>query len=673
MEVDTPALQKVEALGFRGEHHFREVALARNLGLFTAAEQERLRQATVAIPGLGGVGGIHFITLVRMGIGRFHLADPDTFEPANVNRQYGAAVRYFGRSKIAAMAEEAQDINPYLKLHTLREGVTEDNLDDFLRGVDAVVDGMDFFNFAMRQRIFKRAWERGIPVVTAGPLGFSTALLIFDPGRGMDFDTYFGIRDDMALEEKLLAFLVGLAPRATQAGYIDPASIDLAAQRGPSLAAGCTASATAACTEIVRILLGKPGLRPAPYYAQYDPFARRFIQGRLAGGNRHPVQRFKMALLKRRWLNGHRWPAAERGNPPLVSGAPPRMPAEVQAYVTAAAAQAPSGDNCQPWRLQATTHALILDLNPREDDSLFNVAQRASLIACGAALENACLAAARYGFQGQAHYFPAPQAPWRCARVAWQQTGREEDPLLGFVWERHTNRTAYDRRPIADDVLQRLRRQAEVIDGAAVQFFRDRESLREIADLVHRADCIRVENRALHAHLMRMLRFTAQEARLRRDGLPLANLEAGKGGEIFLRLTRRWAVMRLLNTLGAARQIAGISRQAILCSSAVGLLSCRGTAPLDFLEGGRALQRLWLEATRQGLSFQPMTAVTLFRLRWRLGEEGAFSVAQRRRLEDLWPAYDRLLGTRVGHVMLFRIGYGGRIACRTPRRTAQAA
>ena len=55
-------------------------AFSRNLGLISPQEQQRLRHCRVAIAGLGGVGGAHVLTHVRMGIGKFHLADFDTFE-----------------------------------------------------------------------------------------------------------------------------------------------------------------------------------------------------------------------------------------------------------------------------------------------------------------------------------------------------------------------------------------------------------------------------------------------------------------------------------------------------------------------------------------------------------------------------------------------------------------
>src|SRR5438552_16999774 len=89
-----------------------ERAFSRNRGLISAAEQEKLRRSHVAIAGMGGVGGVHLITLARLGIGKFTIADPDTFEVANFNRQYGAKTHTVGRGKAEVMAAAARAINP---------------------------------------------------------------------------------------------------------------------------------------------------------------------------------------------------------------------------------------------------------------------------------------------------------------------------------------------------------------------------------------------------------------------------------------------------------------------------------------------------------------------------------------------------------------------------------
>jgi hypothetical protein len=92
----------------------------------------------------------------------------------------------------------------------------------------------------------------------------------------------------------------------------------------------------------------------------------------------------------------------------------------------------------------------------------------------------------------------------------------------------------------------------------------------------------------------------------------------------------------------------------------------------DFLKGGQCLQRLWLSLTANGLSLQPMAAVTLFWLRWQLEGPGDFSNQHQALLGEVWGDYGDLFPgvdlSKEGHVMLFRMGYGKEIEQRTYRR-----
>src|SRR5471032_1391530 len=166
-------------------------AYARNIGWVTLAEQSVLRGKRIAIAGMGGVGGVHLLTLARLGVGAFHIADFDTFDIANFNRQAGAMMSTLGQPKVEVMARMTLDINPELQIRQFPNGVHAGNLADFLDGVDLYVDGLDFFAFPARQATFAMCAQLGIPAITAAPLGLGTAVLNFLPGQ-MTFEEYFG-------------------------------------------------------------------------------------------------------------------------------------------------------------------------------------------------------------------------------------------------------------------------------------------------------------------------------------------------------------------------------------------------------------------------------------------------------------------------------------------------
>lgn len=93
----------------------------RNLGFVTAKQQEKLRQATVFVCGTGGMGGAAVLALARAGIGRLILADIDTFEIGNMNRQVFAFTDTVGQHKAEATAALIRTINPQIATVVYRD------------------------------------------------------------------------------------------------------------------------------------------------------------------------------------------------------------------------------------------------------------------------------------------------------------------------------------------------------------------------------------------------------------------------------------------------------------------------------------------------------------------------------------------------------------------------
>lgn len=273
-------------------------AFSRNIGWVTESEQKRLRDACVAIGGLGGVGGVHLLTLARLGIGKFSIADFDKFDIVNFNRQVGATVSSLGQPKLDVLRDMVRDINPEVDLRLFPDGVNDENLEDFLSGVDVYVDGLDFFAFDARRKTFAACERKGIPVVTAAPLGLGVALLVFGPGS-MPFEEYFGFEggDEM---EMAIRFLVGLSPAMLQRGYVaDMSKVNLAERKGPSCIAACQLCAGVAAIETLKLVLGRKGVRLAPFGTQFDAYRMQYALTWRPWGHRNPMQRVMRYLVRR--------------------------------------------------------------------------------------------------------------------------------------------------------------------------------------------------------------------------------------------------------------------------------------------------------------------------------------------------------------------------------------
>lgn len=275
-------------------------AFSRNLGLVTQTEQDRLKNAHIAIVGMGGVGGSHLLTLVRMGITRFSIVDFDIFEQPNFNRQIGASMATLGRRKVDVLAEMARAINPDLELRIQESPLAPEDFATFLHDVDVVVDGLDFFVLETRARLYDYCAARKIPFVSAGPMGLTTAWFVWKPGAMLP-SRYFRWDQARTVEQKALHFLLGLSPRLLQRAHIvDMARVNFKAHKGPSLAPACMACSAVAASEVLKLLLKRGKVRALPWTHQFDMLNHKTSHFYNAFGLSSPLNRIKLCLIARK-------------------------------------------------------------------------------------------------------------------------------------------------------------------------------------------------------------------------------------------------------------------------------------------------------------------------------------------------------------------------------------
>jgi len=156
---------------------------ARNLGTVGLEGQARLLRATVAVVGLGGLGGYVVEALARMGVGTLILIDGDVFEEHNLNRQLLGTLENLGIEKAQAACARVARVNAAVEPICHARTLTEENLPKLLEGADVVVDALD--RLPTRLLLQDGAQELGIPMVhgsIAGFLGQVMTILPGDPG-----------------------------------------------------------------------------------------------------------------------------------------------------------------------------------------------------------------------------------------------------------------------------------------------------------------------------------------------------------------------------------------------------------------------------------------------------------------------------------------------------------
>ncbi|MGG2971467.1 tRNA threonylcarbamoyladenosine dehydratase [Geobacillus stearothermophilus] len=127
---------------------------------------ERLKNATVAVLGVGGVGSFAVEALARSGVGRLVLVDRDNVDITNINRQIHALLSTIGRPKVELMKERIADINPACEVIALQMFYTEETYEQFFAyDLDFVIDASD--TIVYKVHLMKQCLKRGIPIISS--------------------------------------------------------------------------------------------------------------------------------------------------------------------------------------------------------------------------------------------------------------------------------------------------------------------------------------------------------------------------------------------------------------------------------------------------------------------------------------------------------------------------
>lgn len=577
-------------------------AFSRNLGWLTGSEQEILRFKRVAIAGLGGVGGSHLLTLARLGIGAFHIADLDTFDIANFNRQAGATLSSLGRPKAEVMAEMARQINPELEIEVFPQGVNDGNLSDFFSGVDVYVDGLDFFAFAARQSVFAACAEMGIPAITAAPIGMGAAVLNFLPGK-MTFEEYFRVRGRPEAEQAI-RFLLGLTPAMLQMPYlVDKTRVNLAQRRGPSTAMACQLCAGLAATEALKLLLNRGEIRAAPHGLHFDAYRNKLARTWRPWGNNNPIQRLGLAIARRQLAAGTAAEAAALQKP--------FTPIE---RILDLARWAPSGDNTQVWRFEIAgeRHVAVHGFDTREH-CIYDVNGRPSQIALGALLENIGIAATGQGLRAtMARREDSPDDKPVFDVAFAPDPAVRPDPLLPYIPVRSVQRRRMRARPLTP-------REKAMLEAALGEDFR----VLWLEGLAKRLAAARFmsDNAKLRLTLPEAYQVHREviewNARYSEDRVP----DQAVGLDPLTTRLMRWVMGSWRRVEFFNRYLAGTLMPrlqldlvpGIACAAHFVILAREKPAAIDdYVNAGRAVQRFWLTTTRLGLQLQPEMTPLIF-------------------------------------------------------------
>jgi len=341
-----------------------------------------------------------------------------------------------------------------------------------------------------------------------------------------------------------------------------------------------------------------------------------------------------------------------------------------------AAVLAPSPDNNQPWRFVSRDGRLRVYLDPQRTLPS-DVNAMYDLMGLGAAIENMCIKARQLGYEPHVECAPwasgsnGEQTPKLVATLTFT-AGGDPDTLFPHLATRCTWRKPYSTQPVAGSSLEKLAGAARGFSEVQLDWVTDRARIRAFARLIALSDRFRFEYEPFHHEIFRQLRFSAEVAEQTRDGLDVRTLELPPGAGFLLRRLRPWKRMKLINRLGLGRLLTLPSALTVWKSGALGVLSLPEPTTTGFLQGGRAMQRIWLAADAEDLALQPLGSPAIFLGQLEQLEGRNLTVAHQRLSNGLGAWLRELVPGTAGRtlLMVFRLGHSSRPHVRSLRRPA---
>jgi molybdopterin/thiamine biosynthesis adenylyltransferase len=629
---------------------FRELRLDRNRNKLSDDEIRRLRTRTVGVVGLS-VGNAVALTLALEGVaGHLKLADFDRLDLSNMNR-IRTATHEIAERKTVIAARQIFEFDPYTSVSLFHEGLTPDNVDAFLGGdqpVDLVVDECDGIGVKFLVRYRARAMRLPLLMETSDRGMLDVERFDLEPERpifhGLVPETDLAELQNLSSDDKA-RYVLAIIGAETMSARMGASLIEVerTIATWPQLASDVVLGGATVTHAARRILLGLP-----------LPSGRRFVDLDTA-----------MECVARA-------PSTTTASPPPAERLIDRATLDpLVVELLEEAMTAPSGGNVQPWRFVVDGRAVSIGFDPIQNSGLLDVDRSASIASIGAVCEILAIGAAARGRRAVITTLPAEE-PSALARVEVVEGLADDDlaALHPLVRARLTNRKSEPSAPLVASEIEAVTA-AVSSHGGSLDWLLGADALRDLGEVIGRADRVRMLNSALNDDLARELSFAPSPEVSRAiaiDTCELTDLERAS-----FRLILRKDVAARAKALGGADRLGDLSRKALSTAAGAGLLHVADDDPATLMAGGRAMLRAWLVATGLGLAWQPVGSLP-YMARLAARPDSEMTDEERAQILSLDAELQRFFPKAPGRtrLMLFRLHRSGPPTARSGRLPFEA-
>lgn len=320
---------------------------------------------------------------------------------------------------------------------------------------------------------------------------------------------------------------------------------------------------------------------------------------------------------------------------------------------------APSGGNLQSWKVKVVDNSIYLYLDLRHGESFLDVGNAASVISLGCFCENVCQAADKLKLKYKVEVAnKISDGKPICVINFLGKRENDKENLYLQIPDRQTNRQLSDGRIIKSEeikILQNLAR--EFSKSIELNFISNSKDIKKAVDSFSVADGIRLVHPLLRNQMMNEFRYSTKEVLKTRDGIDLETLELPQlMKKLFLLIKKTPKILDMM----PRKALEGMTKPVLLSSSHLGCISMPSAQNIQTIfEIGRLVERIWLTATKLGISFQPWTTASFLILRSVNFPNTGLSDPQEKEMKVVKNDLAKIFGYSTSRIpiFIFRISY----------------
>lgn len=591
------------------EEEFIEVRTNRNRYKITNEEQNLLRTKKIGVIGLSVGQSVSLTLAIERGFGELRIADFDELELTNLNR-LRAGVHNLGLKKTVIVAREIAEIDPFLKITCYHEGITEDNIADFLLTngkLDVLIDECDGVDIKLKCRI--EAKKHQIPVLMEASDRGTVDVERFDlePTRPLlhGFVEHLDVSKfhTLTTNEQKLPYLLAFAGIETLSTRMKASAVEVGQtiSTWPQLASAVTMGGGIAADVCRRILLD-----------QFHQSGRYFIDlEELIGDPKEAPLTFdyKTETLTNEKMKAFAAQLTQEDNEELVTDA-----ATINILMQAAVV-APSPGNNQPWKWYFDGKQLLLLHDLERSVSYGDFENMASYMSFGTAIENVQLKATELKLKVKLQLFPLKENGTTIPIAVFSFTKSSEivkDELVDYINVRYTNRRKGNGTQIAADIIEEIKLSASSINEVSIKFLTDLKQIQQVANITGKAEKLRMFIPEGHSDLFtKEIRWTPESAEITRDGLDVRTLDLSSKDAIGFRVLKDANAIKLVSKWNKGSALENMTKDLVATAAVTGLIVMPSFTPENCLLAGIAAQRIWLTSSKYNIAMQPVLASVL--------------------------------------------------------------